>query len=158
MTIFHPFDLATNKVLALVGRLEVRDWFDVIECHARVQPFGYLSWAACGKDPGFSPSAIVAEARRSSRYSAEEVGQLAFAGPPPDAADLARRFGEMLRSAAEVHDVLPPDEVGRCVLSATGGVFRGGPDELRAALEGSGIRFHAGRLRGAFPEVRPLPP
>ena len=27
----HPFDLATNKVLALVGRLEVRDWVDVIE-------------------------------------------------------------------------------------------------------------------------------
>ena len=26
----HPFDLATNKVLALVGRLEVRDWVDTI--------------------------------------------------------------------------------------------------------------------------------
>lgn len=26
----HPFDLATNKVLALIGRLEVRDWIDVI--------------------------------------------------------------------------------------------------------------------------------
>lgn len=26
----HPFDLATNKVLALVGRLEVRDWVDVL--------------------------------------------------------------------------------------------------------------------------------
>ena len=24
----HPFDLASNKVLALVGRLEVRDWVD----------------------------------------------------------------------------------------------------------------------------------
>jgi len=36
----HPFDLATNKVLALVGRLEVRDWVDVIECDRRLQPFG----------------------------------------------------------------------------------------------------------------------
>ena len=26
----HPFDLATNKILAMVGRLEVRDWVDVI--------------------------------------------------------------------------------------------------------------------------------
>ena len=26
--VLHPFDLATNKVLALVGRLEVRDWVD----------------------------------------------------------------------------------------------------------------------------------
>ena len=24
--VLHPFDLATNKVLAMVGRLEVRDW------------------------------------------------------------------------------------------------------------------------------------
>ncbi|MCP4622792.1 MAG: hypothetical protein GY850_04580, partial [bacterium] len=29
----HPFDLATNKALALVGRLEVRDWIDLIQCH-----------------------------------------------------------------------------------------------------------------------------
>jgi hypothetical protein len=51
----HPFDLATNKVLALVGRLEVRDWIDVIESVQKIQPLGLLAWAACGKDPGFSP-------------------------------------------------------------------------------------------------------
>lgn len=45
----HPFDLATNKVLALVGRLEVRDWIDVIACDERLQPLGYLAWAACGQ-------------------------------------------------------------------------------------------------------------
>lgn len=48
--VLHPFDLATNKALALVGRLEVRDWVDVIECDRRLQPFGYLAWAACGLD------------------------------------------------------------------------------------------------------------
>ncbi|MFN2374990.1 MAG: hypothetical protein ABR538_00510 [Candidatus Binatia bacterium] len=30
--VLHPFDLATNKVLALVGRVEVRDWVDVLAC------------------------------------------------------------------------------------------------------------------------------
>jgi hypothetical protein len=44
----HPFDLATNKVLALVGRVEARDWVDVIHCGERIQPLGYLAWAACG--------------------------------------------------------------------------------------------------------------
>jgi hypothetical protein len=44
--VLHPFDLATNKVLALVGRLEVRDWVDVIECNDRIQPFGYQT--SCG--------------------------------------------------------------------------------------------------------------
>ena len=48
----HPFDLATNKILAMVGRLEVRDWVDVINADRRLQPLGYLLWAACGKDPG----------------------------------------------------------------------------------------------------------
>ena len=51
----HPFDLATNRVLALVGRVEVRDWVDVIECDSRLQPLGYLAWAACGKDPDSVP-------------------------------------------------------------------------------------------------------
>jgi hypothetical protein len=47
----HPFDLATNKVLALVGRLEVRDWVDTMMCSERLQHLGLLAWAACGKDP-----------------------------------------------------------------------------------------------------------
>lgn len=34
--VLHPFDLTTNKVLALVGRLEVRDWVDVIHCGERI--------------------------------------------------------------------------------------------------------------------------
>jgi len=61
----HPFDLATNKVLALVGRVEVRDWVDVLMCDERVQAFGYLVWAACGKDPGFTPQGLVDHASRS---------------------------------------------------------------------------------------------
>src|SRR5437867_8002828 len=71
----HAFDLVTNKVLALVGRLEVRDWVDVIVSNDRLQPLGYLAWAACAKDPAFSPAAILVGAGRSGRYSAEEVGQ-----------------------------------------------------------------------------------
>lgn len=43
----HPFDLATNKVLALVGRLEIRDWIDVQECPTKLAHLGLLAWAAC---------------------------------------------------------------------------------------------------------------
>jgi hypothetical protein len=92
----------------------------VIECDSRLQPLGYLAWAACGKDPGFSPAAILSEARRTSRYSVDEVRQLAFSGPPPDAGDLARRFAAMLDTAAQAHDLLPLDEAGKCVLSTDG--------------------------------------
>jgi hypothetical protein len=100
--VLHPFDLATNKVLALVGRLEVRHWVDVIESHERLQPLGYLAWAACGKDPGFSPASILEHAARAGRYSADEVRQLVFTGPPPDAADLGRRWHGALDSGRRV--------------------------------------------------------
>jgi hypothetical protein len=151
----HPFDLATNKVLALVGRLEVRDWVDVIASHDAVQPLGFLAWAACGKDPGFGPGAILEHAARSARYSAEEVGRLAFTGTPPDAADLSRRWKAMLDSARAVVSILPAEEVGTCVLAATGTLFRGSPDELRAAVRGGRLHFHAGRIRGALPRLLP---
>lgn len=150
----HPFDLATNKVLALVGRLEARDWVDVISSHDRLQPLGYLAWAACAKDPGFGPAAILEGAARSGRYSAEEVRQLSFAGEPPDAAQLARAWHRILDSARQIVSLLPPEEAGTCVLDASGGLFRGTPAELHGALRGGSIVFHQGRIRGALPQLK----
>jgi hypothetical protein len=150
----HPFDLATNKVLALVGRLEVRDWVDVIATDRRLQPLGYLAWAACAKDPGFGPAAILEGAARSGRYSAEEVVQLAFAGEPPDAAELAQAWHRILDSAGQIVSLLPPEEVGTCVLDLSGGLFRGSHAELGGALRDGRIVFHRGRLRGALPQLK----
>lgn len=150
----HPFDLATNKVLALVGRLEARDWVDVINCHERVQQLGYLAWAASGKDPGFGPAAILEQAGRSARYSAAELAALAFTGTPPDAAELSRRWHAMLLEGRELVSVLPPAQVGTCVLDARGNLFAGDPERLRTALAEGAVRFHAGRIRGALPQVR----
>jgi len=150
----HPFDLATNKVLALVGRLEVRDWIDVIATDDRLQPLGYLAWAACAKDPGFGPAAILEGAARSGRYSAEEVRQLSYAGEPPDATELARAWRRILDSARQILPLLPADEVGSCVLDARGSLFRGSATELREALGARAVVFHRGRLRGALPRLK----
>ena len=150
----HPFDLATNKVLALVGRLEARDWVDLIQCHTRIQRLGYLAWAASGKDPGFSPAAILEQAGRSARYSAAEIAALAFAGTPPDAAELSRQWHAMLPEARDLVAALPPAETGRCVLDVHGGLFIGDAAQLRAALAAGTVRFHEGRIRGALPQVR----
>ncbi len=149
----HPFDLATNKVLALVGRLEVRDWVDIVASDERVQPLGYLAWAASGKDPGFGPAAIIEGAARSGRYSAEEVAQLTFEGDPPDAADLGRRWHRMLDAAREVIAVLPPDEAGSCVLEAGGELLRSEPAGLTASLASGRVLFHRGTIRGAMPRL-----
>jgi hypothetical protein len=149
----HPFDLATNKVLALVGRLEARDWVDVIECDRRLQALGYLAWAACGKDPGFSPGSILEHAGRTARYSSAEVRELSFAGPVPDAAELSRRWHSMLDDARRIVAVLPPEEVGKCVLAAEGGLQRGTAADLDGALRERRLVFHAGTIRGALPRI-----
>ena len=150
----HPFDLATNKVLALVGRLEARDWVDVISCHEGMQRLGYLAWAAAGKDAGFSPPAILEQAGRSARYSREEIATLVFAGPAPDAAALSHQWRGMLEEAHEIIGLLPPERTGACVLDARNELFNGNCDQLRQALAAGRLNFHQGRIRGALPAVR----
>lgn len=154
----HPFDLATNKVLALVGRLEVRDWIDTIECGERLQPLGYLAWAACGKDPGFSPLALIEHAASTARYSADEVQALAFAGPPPDAGDLSRRWRLQLASARDIVAALPGEEAGKCVLDRTGKLVREPASSLTDTFLRDGLSFHSGAIRGALPQIRHADP
>ena len=151
--VLHPFDLATNKVLALVGRLEVRDWIDVMHCAERVQPLGYLAWAASGKDPGFGPTAILEQAARSSHYSADEVAELAFAGKTPDAGSLSRTWRTLLDAAHQIVRILPVAEIGKCVLTRHGDFFTGDADEATRAVSTAELLFHAGSLKGAFPRI-----
>jgi hypothetical protein len=148
----HPFDLATNKVLALVGRVEPRDWVDVIHCNDAVQPLGLLAWAACAKDLGFSPAAIVEHASRTARYSADELLGLDFEGTAPDVLALSTRWRAIVQAARESLNVLPSDQVGSCVM-AGGGLFRGDAAALRVALASGVITFRRGSIRGAFPRI-----
>jgi len=149
----HPFDLATSKVLALVGRVEARDFVDTLTCDREVQPLGYLAWAACGKDPGFSPTAILELAARSARYSESELRGLDFEGDAPDATSLARRWRAILDTAREIVAALPADEAGRAVLTSDGVPYRGQPAALREGLLRGELQYHEGRIRGAFPRI-----
>jgi len=151
--VLHPFDLATNKVLALAGRLEIRDWIDVVTCNQQIQPLGYLAWAACGKDPGFSPLAILQEAGRSGRYTTVELEGLCFDGPPPVLDDLLRQWHSMLREAREVVGILPAEQAGTCVLHNQGGLYQEDSAQLRRDLKADNIVFHQGSIRGAYPQI-----
>jgi hypothetical protein len=152
--VLHPFDLATNKVLALVGRTEPRDWIDVIECDRSLQPLGYLAWAACSKDPGFTPAGILVHAGRASHYSQVEIDALAFQGETPRADVLSRSWHTALDAARAIVERLPVDRVGTAVIHTDGRLFGGGPAELLAALASGTLHFHEGRIRGAWPRVR----
>lgn len=151
--VLHPFDLATSKVLALVGRVEPRDFLDVVSCDREVQPLGYLAWAACGKDPGFSPAAILEEAARASRYTADDFQGLDFEGGAPDPRELMRAWHTLLGAARLVVGVLPPESAGCAVLDPAGRPFRGGVDALAAAVASGALRYHAGSIRGALPRI-----
>ena len=146
----HPVDLATNETLALVGRSGgPATWMDLITCHERVQPLGYLIWAACGKDPAFNPFSILEEAGRSGRYTAAEFEGLSFDGPPPDVPLLSRRWRGMLEEARRVIGLLPEGHAGECVLRNDGGLCQTSPTALAEELSTNQIAFqswmHPGR-------------
>jgi hypothetical protein len=149
----HPFDLATSKVLALVGRVEPRDFVDTLTCDLEVQPLGYLAWAACGKDPGFSPAAILELAARSTRYTNAELRGLDFDGEAPDAAMLGQQWRTALGTARALIELLPAEEAGRAVLTKEGVPYRGKPTALPDALASNELVFHEGRIGGAFPSI-----
>jgi len=71
--LLHEVDLAVNKVLALAGRDEPRDFVDILFVHDRVLPLGALCWAAAGKDPGFTPLSLLEMLRRRGRHRPEEL-------------------------------------------------------------------------------------
>lgn len=152
----HPLDLATHKLLAVVGRREPRDWIDIVECDVKVQPLGYLAWAAAGKDPGFSPLRIVEECART-RCAQREIDGLDFEGPVPRVADVSSRWHAAVAAAREIVSALPADEVGKCVLRDEGGLETATGTALPSRIRAGRVSFHEGSIRGAFPEVRRLP-
>jgi len=152
----HPLDLATNKVLALVGRVVVRDWVDILTCHATVAPLGCLAWAASGKDAGLGPGFILEEAARTAHYSKPELEALAFDGTPPDHVSLTRTWREALAEARTIVAILPPDHIGEAVIDIDAKApFRGTTSDLSKALTEGRIHFHPGSIGGAFPTIKP---
>jgi len=151
--VLHPFDLATNKVLAMAGRLEVRDWIDVITCDQKLQPFGYLVWAACGKDPGYNPHSLLAIARRQ-RYSHAEVDTLAFSDYRPDAALLGSQWHQILEEAERIVTTLPPEEFGTGVMDDRGELCTAAASSLENFVHEGRIRFHTGSIGGVWPQIK----
>ncbi len=62
----HLFDVAVNKALALSARTETRDYIDILDL-ARIYSLEAIVWAACGKDPGFSPLYLLKMMRRFAK-------------------------------------------------------------------------------------------
>jgi hypothetical protein len=148
----HPLDLASNKLAALVGRTEPRDWIDVITASKRLQPFACLLSAACGKDPGFSPISMLEYVARR-HYNQTEIDDNIMPRGIFDAAELCRYWHEMVERTKRVLEVFPHAEAGKAVMTAEGELFNGTDDELVAALKAGSLTFHEGHIGGAWPRI-----
>jgi hypothetical protein len=89
-----------------------------------------------------------------TRYVQAEIDRLAFEGPTPRASDLSVRWHRALEEAREVVRLLPPEQVGLCVLDTRGGLLKNPPSVLAEELARGRVVFHPGRIKGAFPEIR----
>lgn len=107
----HPIDLAVNKVLALVGRNEARDFVDILHVHENVLSVGALCWAAAGKDPGFTPLSLLELLRRRGKYQPEDFDRLMLTRPV-DLPEMKRKWLAALDSADEFIRSRPAEEIG----------------------------------------------
>ena len=143
--VLHPVDSAVNKTLALAGRDEPRDVLDVLHLHRSVLVLGALCWAACGKDPGFTPLSLLELLRRRGRVREEDLARLDLALP----IDLRRLKKDWLEALDSVEDFVasrPPDEIGCLYYSASRRGFvdpRGVGDSVP----------HFGRPGGVLPRI-----
>jgi hypothetical protein len=143
--LLHPVDLAVNKVLALAGRDEPRDLLDTLHFHRRVLVLGALCWAACGKDPGFTPLSLLSLLRRRGRVRPEDLARLDLTAPV-DIRALKQEWLEALDSVEEFVTPRPADEIGCLYYSASHRAFvdpRRVPDAVP----------HFGRPGGVLPRV-----
>lgn len=145
--VLHPMDLAINKLLALAGRDEPRDFLDIVDLHRGTLSLGALCWAAAGKDPGFTPLSLLEILRRRGKYQADDFARLNLARPIDLPALKQTWLAALGEADAFVHS-RPPGEIG--CLYYSGGLERfvtPGPSGPADAVP------HYGRPGGVLPRI-----
>jgi hypothetical protein len=139
-----PIDLAVNKVLALAGRDEPRDFLDILYIHEMMLPLGALIWAAVGKDPGFTPLSMLDIIRRRGKYRPEDFARLHLVHP----VDLVANKNLWLAALDEAEQFIktrPPSEVGALYYSKSRQKF------IMPAVEDD-VALHYGSPGGVLPK------
>lgn len=148
--LLHPIDLAINKVLAVAGRDEPRDFVDILFVHRTRLPLSGLAWAAVGKDPGLTPLSLLELLARRGRYRPEDFARLQLARPF-DLVAAKATWLDALETAQRFARERPAEETG-CLYYATG------PREFviprsDATLADQGVVPHYGAPGGVLPRM-----
>jgi hypothetical protein len=149
----HDADAAVNKVLALAGRNEIRDLVDVLHLHQSYLTLGAMAWAACGKDPGFTPDLLLDHAGRHTAYTQSDLDRLSLRAPL-DIKSMKQCWLAALDEALRWVATLPPDDLGCLYL---GRDRRPLTPDLKSDDFGALTR-HKGCIRGTWPSISPYSP
>jgi hypothetical protein len=142
------WDAATNKVLALAGRSEIRDLIDVLYLHERHLHLGALTWAAAGKDPGFTPESIINWMRRHSVFRPEDLAAI-VTNEPLSLNVLKEKWLNASETALELIRCLPLEDAGCLYLDSNGRPVLPEP----SAADFKKLKCHFGSLKGAWPRI-----
>ena len=145
----HLFDIATNKALTLAARTETRDYIDIVELN-KVYPLPAICWAACGKDPGFTPIALLKMMKRFAKIDPAKLEEIRARAIDPIALKMA--WLEM-SDAAEAKMIQVADgrldlPIGVAFVDSNGTPGWIGDDPT--------LRPHAPSVRGCWPKVNGL--
>jgi hypothetical protein len=77
----HPFDALTNKALAMGARSETRDLVDLVSYSDRFR-LAAVVWAACAKDPGWTPVSLLEQMRRNARIDRAALDEMSASIEP----------------------------------------------------------------------------
>lgn len=149
----HDLDLAVNKVLAMAGRREPRDYYDVIRLHQGGTPLAALAWAAPAKDPGYTPELIIDEVNRNSNYTEAQLQADIHASDLPHARTMKEILLAASREARDLFPKLPLEQVGHLYLDGKGQAVLPDPQGVR---EGR-LTLHGAVVRGAWPQLGETP-
>jgi hypothetical protein len=146
--VLHPMDLVINKMLALVGRDEARDYLDVIDSDEKILPLGAQIWAACGKDPGYSPNGILEMLKRRGKYRDEDFKRLHLL-QPVDLHKLKSTWILAIENAEAFVQERPFEEIGCLYFSKLQNKFFQ-PSKSTLMSE---LQIHRGKPGGVLPMI-----
>lgn len=143
----HLFDMATNKALALCARTETRDYVDILEL-GKIYPLAAICWAACGKDPGFSPLFLLKMMRRFAKIDPVELKEIQARNLDP--IEMKKSWIEMSDQAEEAMERIAnekPDLPIGCAFVDQNLTPKWIEDE-------ENLHIHHASLRGCLPTIR----
>lgn len=129
------------------ARRETRDYVDIVELR-KTYPLAAICWAACGKDPGFTPLSLLEMMKRFARVDPAKLEEIQARALDPVAlkTEWIAMSDEAEAKMIQLADNQPDVPIGVAFVDEAGRPGWMGDDPK--------LRIHAPSIRGCWPTVR----